>query len=131
LSVLPLTAMNGFLLGYVVPTWHRNAEQRHRFSRGDDADDAVPTALLRFELRRQSGAPIAAQGVAPTPKARRPQLSLYSKAFRGEEPTPPLVGCVTSSCRHEAGSFPATNACTIGCTGLPPARHWVEMPKSS
>ena len=66
-SALPLTAMNGFLLGYLVPTWHRNAGQLRRFSRGDDGDDAVPTTLLRFEQRRQSGASIAAQGVAPTP----------------------------------------------------------------
>jgi hypothetical protein len=41
LSVLPTTAMTGFVLGWIVPTWHRHASQWRRSTRGDDSEDRL------------------------------------------------------------------------------------------
>ena len=40
-SVLPTTAITGFVLGWVVPTWHRNASHLRRFTRGDESEDGA------------------------------------------------------------------------------------------
>jgi hypothetical protein len=67
LSVVPMTAMNGFLLGYVVPTWHRNAAQLRGFSRGDDGEAGPSVSLLRFDQRTAGSPAIAAHDVSAAP----------------------------------------------------------------